>query len=110
MTNPATRLSDSHDVAAKVTQLLKTRGKLAVERYAARVTKAVETTMGATRTNPIVPWQAPAAAAQYAFDFMQRSILFWDTLRQRGNNFIQHTVEGMAGSNTRSRCASTRRW
>ena len=27
-------------------------------------------------------------------DFAQRSILFWDTLRQRGNNWIEHEKAG----------------
>ena len=31
----------------------------------------------------------------YAIDAAQRSILFWDTLRQRGNNFIEHTWKGL---------------
>ena len=32
---------------------------------------------------------------QYAVDFAQRSILFWDTLRQRGNNFLEHERNGL---------------
>ena len=28
-------------------------------------------------------------------DFAQRSILFWDTLRQRGNNFVERTRQGL---------------
>ncbi len=32
---------------------------------------------------------------QYAVDFAQRSILFWDTLRQRGNNFLEHERQGL---------------
>jgi pimeloyl-ACP methyl ester carboxylesterase len=39
------------------------------------------------------PQSAPEAwmdVSAYSLDFMQRSILFWDTLRQRGNNWIEH--------------------
>ena len=36
-----------------------------------------------------------ASAAQYAVDFAQRSILLWDTLRQRGNNFLEHERQGL---------------
>jgi hypothetical protein len=32
-------------------------------------------------------WQAWPA---YVTDCLQRSVLFWDTLRQRGNNFLEH--------------------
>ena len=31
----------------------------------------------------------------YAVDAAQRSILFWDTIRQRGNNFVEHTQAGL---------------
>ena len=31
---------------------------------------------------------------QYGVDFAQRSILFWDTLRERGNNWIAHERAG----------------
>jgi pimeloyl-ACP methyl ester carboxylesterase len=36
---------------------------------------------------------APAWAA-YAADWFQRWVLFWDTLRQRGNNFLEHERAG----------------
>ena len=41
----------------------------------------------------------PAAAAwaawpQYALDFAQRAVIFWDTLRQRGNNYLEHVQQG----------------
>ena len=42
-----------------------------------------------------MPWQRSTGAAQYAVDFVQRSILFWDTLRQRGNNFLEHERQGL---------------
>jgi len=95
MTNPTTQLAESHEVSAKVVQLLKARTKLAVERYGARVRAAFETAIGAVKANPVVPWQAPAGAAQYAVDFAQRSVLFWDMLRQRGNNFLEHERQGL---------------
>jgi pimeloyl-ACP methyl ester carboxylesterase len=36
-------------------------------------------------------WQAWAT---YATDWWQRGVLFWDTLRQRGNNFVEHERAG----------------
>ncbi len=32
-------------------------------------------------------------AVEYATDFVQRQILFWDTLRQRGNQYRQHSAK-----------------
>ncbi|KGP63934.1 hypothetical protein EP47_08475 [Legionella norrlandica] len=33
-------------------------------------------------------------AVEYATDFMQRSILFWDILHKRGNQYLKHEQEG----------------
>ena len=44
---------------------------------------------------PISPWDIWTQGAQYAVDFAQRSVLFWDTLRQRGNNFVERTRQGL---------------
>ncbi len=95
MTKSAKQLSDSHEVSAKVTQLLQTRTKLALERYSGRVKEAVEPALGAAMAQPVLPWQIAADAAQYAVDFAQRSVLLWDTLRQRGNNFLEHERQGL---------------
>ncbi|MFG1419322.1 DUF3141 domain-containing protein [Xanthobacter sp. V0B-10] len=44
------------------------------------------------------PAPEPAAVwrdgVSYAFDAMQRTLIFWDTLRQRGNNWIAHEKAG----------------
>src|SRR6185436_3948783 len=95
MTKPAKQLSDSHDVSAKVGQVLQKRTSLALERFSGRLKDAVEPALGAAKANPMLPWQLSAGAAQYAVDFAQRSILFWDTLRQRGNNFLEHERQGL---------------
>ena len=39
-----------------------------------------------------LPWTSDLL--DYALDATQRSILFWDTLRQRGNAFLQHNMAG----------------
>jgi pimeloyl-ACP methyl ester carboxylesterase len=43
---------------------------------------------------PPVPGGAWSAWSAYATDWAQRWLLFWDTLRQRGNNFIEHERAG----------------
>ena len=95
MSNPATQLSQSHDVSAKVAQVLQTRIKLALERFGARMQQAGERQIGQFTANPMLAWGLWANGARYAVDFAQRSILFWDTLRQRGNNFIEHERQGL---------------
>ena len=95
MSNPGKQLSQSHDVSAKVAQILQTRTKLALERYGQRAKQAYEGQIGELRANPTLPWQMWANSAQYAVDYAQRSVLFWDTLRRRGNNFLEHERKGL---------------
>src|SRR4030095_342654 len=95
MTDAAKMLSEPHDVSAKVAQVLQTRTKLAFEHFNERVRKASDTKGVGVTANPMLPWQIAAGAAQYAVDFAQRSILLWDTLRQRGNNFLEHERQGL---------------
>ena len=40
------------------------------------------------------PWNAWNAWYQYTLDLTERSVLFWDTLRQRGNDWIEHERAG----------------
>ncbi len=53
MSNPAKRLSQSHDVSAKVAQILQGRTKLALERFSERVQQAGEQQVAASTANPL---------------------------------------------------------
>src|SRR4051812_31959726 len=39
----------------------------------------------------MMPWQA---AWDYWIDAAQRTILFWDVMRRRGNQFLEHEAQG----------------
>jgi pimeloyl-ACP methyl ester carboxylesterase len=41
-----------------------------------------------------LPWQLTMSWHEYAVDFCQRSVLMLDTLRLRGNQFLEHTLAG----------------
>jgi len=41
----------------------------------------------------MTPFGLFAAATEYAIDAAQRSVLFWDVLRQRGNQYREHMAE-----------------
>jgi len=45
-------------------------------------------------TDPADPWAAFGDLAAYAQDLTERSILFWDTLRQRADNMLAHERAG----------------
>jgi len=94
MSNPARQLSQSHDLTAKVAQLLQTRTRLALTKFNERAQQAREQ-VAALTTNPTSLAELWAGGARYGVDFAQRSILLWDTLRQRGNNFLEHERQGL---------------
>ena len=89
----AKQLARSQDISTKVSLVFQKRAKLAQERFVERLRKAYGDNATAERVS--TPWDAWAGWYDYATDFAQRSILFWDTLRQRGNNYVEHTAEGM---------------
>lgn len=107
-----TQLARSHDICTKAALLLLKRLETANERYATRARQAAGISGDGQAAAPGGTPQAGGmgvgqaangmAAAMgalgwygYAVDAMQRSILFWDTLRQRGNNFIANAAQGL---------------
>ena len=95
MNNPLQQLPAMQDVSAKVAQVLSTRTGHALERFGERTKQAITKQVDETAAKPLAPMDAWTQAAQYAVDSVQRSILFWDTLRQRGNNFLEHERQGL---------------
>ncbi|MGO4388667.1 DUF3141 domain-containing protein [Microvirga sp. 2YAF29] len=77
----------------KITQVYQERCTKAAQHYFDAVKAASEPMVdGLSRTaSPLDLWRDASA---YWLDFSQRSILFWDTLRQRGNNWIEHEKAG----------------
>ena len=84
----ATKLTQSQDIGNKVASLLQKRLDAAGEAYKTRVHAVARQAGGSTRQ---LSWTEPY---YYAVDFMQRSILFWDALRQRGNDYVARAQQG----------------
>src|SRR3954451_8928485 len=83
------QLSRSRDLSTKSSLVFKKRAEIARERYAEALQAAYNENI-----RPLMASSSAAASAwtdwpAYALDSIQRSILFWDTLRQRGNAFIE---------------------
>jgi pimeloyl-ACP methyl ester carboxylesterase len=90
-----TQLTRSQEISSKVARLLQKRVSLAQEHYKERVQKALSDLATDFMQRPMTPWEAMIGWYNYSVDFAQRSVLFWDTLRQRGNNFVKSTQEGL---------------
>ncbi|WP_342050174.1 MULTISPECIES: DUF3141 domain-containing protein [unclassified Cupriavidus] len=86
------RMTRAREVGIKSGLVLRKRVAHAREAFAERVRQATP----APGDAPSVASMAdPAGAFAYALDAGQRAILFWDTLRERGNQFVEHTVSGL---------------
>jgi hypothetical protein len=91
----AAHLARSYDLTTKVTRVFQKRATLAQERLAGRLQKGFSEHVAGLLDRPTIPWDLGAAWSRYAIDLAQRSVLFWDTLRHRGNTFVEHTRAGL---------------
>jgi pimeloyl-ACP methyl ester carboxylesterase len=90
------QLAHSHDISTKVSLLFQKRAKTAQEQFTQKLARAREDNeIGELLTNPATATKVWTDWCTYAADAAQRSILFWDTIRQRGNNFVEHTRAGL---------------
>src|SRR4051794_2975569 len=89
----ATHLARSHEIGNKIGLVYQKRMKTATENFSQRVTEALGDkgfNAGGGGMAAFDPW----SFQRYAVDAIQRSILFWDTLRQRGDNFVERASKG----------------
>ena len=80
------KLSRSVDISERITRVLQNRAQTATERFRERV----EAAMQGMQLAPAA-W---TAWGEYVIDCAQRATIFWDTLRQRGNNYLEHVQQG----------------
>ena len=95
MKDQTSKLVHSQELSAKVANLLSRRAKLAQERFTERVKRAAENQMAQLAAHPATPWDLWRDWQAYAIDFAQRSVLYWDTMRERGNNYLAHERAGL---------------
>ena len=88
------KLSRSVSLAAKGNTLLQKRLQIAQNRLTERVREIQEAQKDQVPAQPMTPWALWQSSFEYALDFSQRTVLFWDTLRQRGNAFVEHERAG----------------
>lgn len=106
----AKQVVKSFEVGVKSGRVLQRRLAHARDAYGQRVTEAArmsgwsagEGQTGTERAAALSAWTSAWTSAMnpldgyaYAVDGMQRAILFWDTLRQRGNHFVESAVQGL---------------
>jgi pimeloyl-ACP methyl ester carboxylesterase len=88
------QIGESQYIASMVSRGFGTRLRVAQEKFIERVQEAYKEQIADLIGKPASPWEIWTNWLQYSTDLVQRSILFWDTLRQRANNFVQHDRAG----------------
>jgi hypothetical protein len=96
MTDLGKQLSRTHDLSTKITRLFQKRAQTAQERFTERVQGAYAQHVADLMSKPMSPWDFWTDWSRYAVDFAQRSTLFWDTIRSRGNQYVEHVQAGQA--------------
>ncbi|MET0679428.1 MAG: DUF3141 domain-containing protein, partial [Burkholderiales bacterium] len=83
----------SINISRAVSDVVQRRLRTASERYVERMRAAYGdfTQRAAVPRTPLETWRQ---WAHYQIDFAQRSVLFWDTLRQSGNQWLAHEAAG----------------
>jgi pimeloyl-ACP methyl ester carboxylesterase len=94
MTDLGKQLSRTHDLSTKVTRLFQKRAQAAQERFTERMQGAYAKHVADLMSKPMSPWDVWTDWSRYAVDFAQRSTLFWDTIRSRGNQYVEHVQAG----------------
>ena len=75
--------------------MLQKRVQAATERFQERARKALSGPLGGAPETPALDIAAALSGwQQYIVDCTQRAVIFWDTLRQRGNNYLEHVQRG----------------
>ncbi len=83
----------SINISRTVADLLQQRSRAANQRFADRMRKAAADLKLAS-SSPKTPVEFWRHWAEYNVDFAQRSVLFWDTIRRRGNQWLEHEAAG----------------
>jgi hypothetical protein len=91
MSDLNTTIDRAGDISRQVAALLDRRLRAAGERYGKRVQLAAAELAERPLHSPIDLWRD---AFGYSVDAVQRSLLFWDTIRRRGNQWLEHERAG----------------
>lgn len=85
---------NSPELYSKISKVFQKRAQNAFERFATRWRESTQIGSGDFQISPAMFWKSWIDGRDYLVDLSQRSVLFWDTLRKRGDNFLDHEKAG----------------
>lgn len=86
--------SDLTFLWSKITEVLQNRSQTAFDKFYKQTARSFDQQRARLFESISNPWQWAGECWEYAVDCAQRSALLWDTLRQRGDNFLEHEKAG----------------
>lgn len=95
MSNLSQQLVFSGNLQRQVGEVFRKRVDGARERYNQRLKSAFGEHVASLTKSPGNLAVLGSGGVDYLTDVAQRSIIFWDTLRQRGNQFVEHQRAGL---------------
>src|SRR5215831_21218340 len=87
-------LARSSELQSKLIRIFQKRVNIARDHFTERVRSAFQKNLTELVSNPMSVWDLWTGYYGYAMDWAQRSILFWDTMRERGNLYLKHERAG----------------
>ena len=94
MPTAPTHLVRTFALQGKLVHMFEKRASLARDHFLQRTQAAMDQHAGHAPAAPALGLDFWANCNAYVLDWAQRSILFWDTLRQRGNQYLAHERAG----------------
>ena len=94
MTVQASKVGGAVEIASKVARVFQTRANKAREHFTQRVQKVYDSHLTEFIRKPTLAWDLWRNYHSYVLDSAQRSVLFLDTLRKRGNQYLEHERAG----------------
>jgi len=81
-------------ISRTVADLLQQRVRKAGESSVAGIRQARDAEFGGGAASMLTPFEMWRQWSEYTIDAGQRSVLYWDTLRRRGNQWLEHEAAG----------------
>lgn len=94
MTGVGERILNSARLSQEIQTNLAKRAEAARRRFAERISAAKGALGAESALSPVTPFEWWKRWSEYAVDLVQRTVLFGDALRQRGNVFVEHERAG----------------
>jgi hypothetical protein len=94
MLDTPSELNRSAQLQERIARVFWHRSTRAGQQYLERAQQAISASLAEPSAQALLPWQLATSWFEYAIDSYQRGVLLLDTLRRRGNQYLEHELAG----------------